>query len=276
MPEGGDVGFYSNWRDGRAGRTFTCDELRADPRRRYGAGARRAIAGLSMGGLGAMDYAARRPRMFRAAASFSGVAASRSTSRGGRSGCSRATRRTRATSGATRHRRSATWRRHDPTVLPALSGTRCSSRPATASARQRDAIEAEVRARVARVRRPRAGAPRPGPRRPLRPRRPRLAVLAARGRVPLLLGPSAEVDRTTRRAPAPLAAQAAPPEREVGDARPCGVHAASCARRPAARVRHRRPHAGRPRTAPRRPAGRRGGSALRRPARHPSPRHLSH
>jgi S-formylglutathione hydrolase FrmB len=39
----------------------------------YGAGPRRVIAGLSMGGFGALSYAARHPGMFRAAASYSGV-----------------------------------------------------------------------------------------------------------------------------------------------------------------------------------------------------------
>jgi diacylglycerol O-acyltransferase / trehalose O-mycolyltransferase len=73
MPEGGDVGFYSNWRDGPRWEEFHLRELPALLADRYHAGSRRVIAGLSMGGLGAMDYAARRPRMFRAAASFSGV-----------------------------------------------------------------------------------------------------------------------------------------------------------------------------------------------------------
>jgi len=72
MPEGGDVGFYSNWRDGPRWEDFHLREL---PRilAAYGAGDRRAIAGLSMGGLGAMLYAARKPHRFAAAASFSGV-----------------------------------------------------------------------------------------------------------------------------------------------------------------------------------------------------------
>ena len=73
MPEGGDVGFYSNWLDGPAWQDFHLRELPRILELGYGAGTRRAIAGLSMGGLGAMDYAARRPRAFRAAASFSGV-----------------------------------------------------------------------------------------------------------------------------------------------------------------------------------------------------------
>jgi diacylglycerol O-acyltransferase / trehalose O-mycolyltransferase len=73
MPEGGDVGFYSNWRHGPRWQDFHLRELPALLARRYGAGPRRAIAGLSMGGLGAIDYAARRPHLFRAAASFSGA-----------------------------------------------------------------------------------------------------------------------------------------------------------------------------------------------------------
>jgi S-formylglutathione hydrolase FrmB len=73
MPEGGDVGFYSDWQDGPAWETFHLDELRGLLERDYGAGSRRAIAGLSMGGLGAIGYAARHPGMFGAAASFSGT-----------------------------------------------------------------------------------------------------------------------------------------------------------------------------------------------------------
>jgi diacylglycerol O-acyltransferase/trehalose O-mycolyltransferase len=73
MPEGGEIGFYSNWRAGPAWETFHTAELPTLLERSYGAGRPRAIAGLSMGGLGAMDYAARHPGMFAAAASFSGV-----------------------------------------------------------------------------------------------------------------------------------------------------------------------------------------------------------
>jgi diacylglycerol O-acyltransferase/trehalose O-mycolyltransferase len=74
MPEGGPVGFYSDWRGrGPAWETFHLTELRELLERDYGAGRRRAIAGLSMGGLGAMGYAARHPGMFGAAASFSGL-----------------------------------------------------------------------------------------------------------------------------------------------------------------------------------------------------------
>jgi S-formylglutathione hydrolase FrmB len=73
MPEGGAVGFYSDWRDGPAWETFHLEELRALLERDYGAGTRRAVAGLSMGGLGAMGYAARHRDLFGAAAAFSGT-----------------------------------------------------------------------------------------------------------------------------------------------------------------------------------------------------------
>jgi S-formylglutathione hydrolase FrmB len=77
MPEGGQFGFYSNWWNGGAGgaprwETFHLTELRQILERGYGAGSRRAVAGLSMGGFGAMYYAAH-SHLFRAAASFSGV-----------------------------------------------------------------------------------------------------------------------------------------------------------------------------------------------------------
>ncbi|MCW6004799.1 esterase family protein [Micromonospora sp. CPCC 205371] len=78
MPEAGEVGFYSNWWNGGAGgppawETFHLRELRTLLERHYGAGHRRVVAGLSMGGFGALTYAARHPGMFRAAASYSGT-----------------------------------------------------------------------------------------------------------------------------------------------------------------------------------------------------------
>jgi diacylglycerol O-acyltransferase / trehalose O-mycolyltransferase / mycolyltransferase Ag85 len=73
MPDGGKAGFYSDWRKGPAWETFHLTELRALLERDFGAGTPRAVAGLSMGGYGAMAYAARHPRLFDAAASFSGV-----------------------------------------------------------------------------------------------------------------------------------------------------------------------------------------------------------
>jgi diacylglycerol O-acyltransferase / trehalose O-mycolyltransferase len=73
MPEAGAIGFYSNWLEGPAWETFHVTELPAILERGYGAGTPRAVAGLSMGGLGAMAYAARHHGMFAAAASFSGL-----------------------------------------------------------------------------------------------------------------------------------------------------------------------------------------------------------
>ena len=78
MPEAGRVGFYSDWRERAQGgpsrwETFHLVELRQLLEREWRAGDRRAVAGLSMGGLGAMAYAARHPGMFAAAASYSGL-----------------------------------------------------------------------------------------------------------------------------------------------------------------------------------------------------------
>ena len=78
IPAGGRSGWYSDWwNHGKGGipawETFHLTELRRLLERDYGAGRRRAIAGLSMGGAGALTYAARHPGMFGAAASFSGV-----------------------------------------------------------------------------------------------------------------------------------------------------------------------------------------------------------
>ncbi|MFD0690658.1 alpha/beta hydrolase [Actinomadura fibrosa] len=79
MPEAGPDGMYTDWYNGGrygppAWETFHLAELRALVERGLGAGPRRAVAGLSMGGLGALAYAARHPGMFRASASFSGLA----------------------------------------------------------------------------------------------------------------------------------------------------------------------------------------------------------
>ncbi|MGH3813516.1 MAG: alpha/beta hydrolase [Pseudonocardiaceae bacterium] len=78
MPEGGTQGYYSDWfNQGRGGppawETFHLVELLGVLDRDWRASDHRAVAGLSMGGLGAMLYAARSPHLFRAAASFSGV-----------------------------------------------------------------------------------------------------------------------------------------------------------------------------------------------------------
>jgi S-formylglutathione hydrolase FrmB len=77
MPSGGAYGWYSNWLRGPQWQRFHLRELRRLLEREFQAGPRRAVAGLSMGGHGAMKYAARRPRLFRAAASYSGVTATR-------------------------------------------------------------------------------------------------------------------------------------------------------------------------------------------------------
>ncbi len=79
MPDGGRAGFYSDWRTGPQWERFHTTELPALLAAEYGAGERRAIAGVSMGGLGALGYAARHPGMFRAAASFSGIVHTRLT-----------------------------------------------------------------------------------------------------------------------------------------------------------------------------------------------------
>jgi S-formylglutathione hydrolase FrmB len=77
MPEGGDVGFYSDWRSGPGWEAFHTGELPALLAAEYRAGDRAVVAGLSMGGLGALGYAARHPGRYAAAASFSGIAHTR-------------------------------------------------------------------------------------------------------------------------------------------------------------------------------------------------------
>jgi diacylglycerol O-acyltransferase / trehalose O-mycolyltransferase len=73
MPEGGPVGFYSDWLAGPKWETFHLTELRRLLERKYRSGHDRVVAGLSMGGFGALTYAARHPGFFKAAASYSGV-----------------------------------------------------------------------------------------------------------------------------------------------------------------------------------------------------------
>ena len=79
MPDAGagPDGWYSDWWNNGAGgppewETFHLIELRQLLERNWHAGDKRVIAGLSMGGYGAMEYAARKPGMFLAAASYSG------------------------------------------------------------------------------------------------------------------------------------------------------------------------------------------------------------
>ncbi|MFE0800206.1 alpha/beta hydrolase [Streptomyces sp. NPDC058812] len=79
MPEAGRNGWYSDWWNHGGGgdpawETFHTVELRRLLERDWGAGRDRAVAGLSMGGQGALLYAARHPGMFKATASYSGSA----------------------------------------------------------------------------------------------------------------------------------------------------------------------------------------------------------
>ena len=69
---------YTDWWNGGKGgprqwETFHLVELRQLLERNWQAGDRRAIAGVSAGGYGAIEYAARQPGLFRFAASYSGV-----------------------------------------------------------------------------------------------------------------------------------------------------------------------------------------------------------
>ena len=73
MPEGGAVGFYSDWVTGPKWETFHTAELPGILAEKYRASSRQAIAGLSMGGFGALGYAARHPDQYAAVASFSGI-----------------------------------------------------------------------------------------------------------------------------------------------------------------------------------------------------------
>lgn len=81
MPDGGRGGWYSDWTNfGRGGppewETYHIDQLIPWIDAHYRTVANRcgrAIAGLSMGGFGAMSYAARHPDDFSAVASFSGA-----------------------------------------------------------------------------------------------------------------------------------------------------------------------------------------------------------
>jgi S-formylglutathione hydrolase FrmB len=80
MPFAGLAGFYSDWVTGPRWETFHTVELPAVLASSYRASDRAAVAGLSMGGLGALAYAARHPGRYAAAASFSGVVHTRLSS----------------------------------------------------------------------------------------------------------------------------------------------------------------------------------------------------
>ncbi|WP_394436652.1 alpha/beta hydrolase [Streptomyces sp. SGAir0957] len=77
MPSSGATGIPTDWWNlGRRSpdyETFQVDEVMALLRAEFYAGERRAVAGVSTGGYGALAFAARRPGTFAAAASYSGV-----------------------------------------------------------------------------------------------------------------------------------------------------------------------------------------------------------
>ncbi|AXK36563.1 hypothetical protein DVA86_32290 [Streptomyces armeniacus] len=92
MPSMPLYGFCTDWWNGGAGgppavETFHLDELLPLLERDYGAGTRRVVAGQSQGGFGALSYAARRPGLFRAVASFSGFVHPLRHTRAVRTGC---------------------------------------------------------------------------------------------------------------------------------------------------------------------------------------------
>ena len=74
MPDGGSAGWYSDpVNTGPRYETYAFDELLPWVDATFRSDRRRAVAGLSMGGFGALKYAARHPGTFQAAASYSGV-----------------------------------------------------------------------------------------------------------------------------------------------------------------------------------------------------------
>jgi S-formylglutathione hydrolase FrmB len=117
MPDAGAWGWYSDWwNDGSGGppmwETFHLAELLPLLERDWRAGDRRAVAGVSMGGLGAMSYAARHPGLFVAAASFSGMLETQAPFF-----------RPGGAIWGDRVEQSANWAAHDPVSLaPALGG----------------------------------------------------------------------------------------------------------------------------------------------------------
>lgn len=75
MPEGGKAGYYSNWKSGPAWETFHVSELPSYLSTHFPANlSRQAIGGYSMGGFGALSYAARHPGRYRAVVALSPVA----------------------------------------------------------------------------------------------------------------------------------------------------------------------------------------------------------
>ena len=85
MPDGGSAGWYSDPYAGGPPRyeTYAFDELLPWVDTTFRTTGARAVAGLSMGGFGALKYAARHPGVFQAAASYSGVMDAPSFASGG-------------------------------------------------------------------------------------------------------------------------------------------------------------------------------------------------
>ena len=75
MPDGGSAGWYSDPYAGGPPKyeTYAFDELLPWVDQAFRTTGKRAVGGLSMGGFGALKYAARHPGVFEAAASYSGV-----------------------------------------------------------------------------------------------------------------------------------------------------------------------------------------------------------
>lgn len=79
IPSGGRLGFYTDWtttdREGTVPQweQFHVVELLSLLEHEYGASTSRMVAGLSMGGYGALRYGIRHPGLFRGVASFSGI-----------------------------------------------------------------------------------------------------------------------------------------------------------------------------------------------------------
>ncbi|MGO9205911.1 MAG: alpha/beta hydrolase [Candidatus Limnocylindrales bacterium] len=156
MPDGGLTASYSNWWNGGKGgppewETFHLVELRQLLERNWHAGNEWAIAGVSMGGYGAMEYAARHPGMFVAAASYSGFLDPL-----GEHAAFLADAGDIADLWGDPVAQAAVWKAHDPSDIAAgLRGTALyvaygNGRPgpldASSSGSQTDALEAEVAA----------------------------------------------------------------------------------------------------------------------------------
>ena len=75
VPDVGTAGYYSDWKSGPKWQTFHLNELPAAIAGAFPIDSRRqAVAGYSMGGFGALSYAAQRPGRFRAVVALSPVA----------------------------------------------------------------------------------------------------------------------------------------------------------------------------------------------------------